>query len=216
MSVKLINYIKKNRVSTTEISDAISKKGSLKNIKPIDYQNSNHKVGRISCIFAFNDSNYLVHDGIKKVKKNDIAIIFTRDCGDKSIIGDIISKYLILYKEVAAIVVMGNVRDLPRLIKERYPIWSEGFNPVGVKNLFTGNFPKKEKQEILDRYEGGIAVCDLTGVVVIEKKEANQKTLKKIKFIEKQEDVWYQCLDVKKWDTKKIIVQKAYKKLKNI
>ena len=35
---------------------------------------------------------------------------------------------------------------------------------------------------------------------------------KKLKFIEKQEDEWYYHLDVKKWDTKKIIVEKKYLK----
>ena len=214
MRNKIINYIKKNRVSTTEIADALSKKGSFLYLKPIDYQNSLHKTGKIKCIFAFNNSNYLVHKDAKKVCKDDVVLIFTHECGENSIIGDLISKYLILYKEAAAIAVMGNVRDLPKLTKERYPIWCRGFNPVGVVNNFTGNFPKKIMKEILSLYEGGIAVCDLTGVVAIKKKDVNEKTFKKIKFIEQQEDIWYECLDKKKWDTKKIIVDKAYKKFK--
>ena len=97
---------------------------------------------------------------------------------------------------------MGNVRDLPKLTKERYPIWCRGFNPVGVVNNFTGNFPKKIMKEILSLYEGGIAVCDLTGVVAIKKKDVNEKTFKKIKFIEQQEDIWYEC-DKKKVGYKK-------------
>ena len=63
---KIINLIKVNRISTTEVSDALSKKGSLENIRPIDYQNSLHKVGSIKCVFAYKESNYLVHDQIKK------------------------------------------------------------------------------------------------------------------------------------------------------
>ena len=212
MLKEIIKYVKKNRVSSTEISDALSKKGNLKNIRPLDYQNSLHKVGKIKCVFAYNESNFLVHQGAKNAKKNEIIIIFCEQCNDKAIIGDLISKYLILYKEVSAIVVVGNIRDLPRLTKEKYPIWCAGFNPVGAKNHFTGNFPKKIKDDIIKKYEGGIAICDLTGVVVIPKKDVNNKTLKKIKLVEKQEDIWYHCLDVKKWDTKKIIVDKAYKK----
>lgn len=213
MMNKIIEYIKKNRVSSTEISDALGKKGSILNIKPIDYQNCFHKVGRIKCAFAFNNSNYHVHSDIKKVKKNDIVIIFANECGDKAIIGDLISKYLILYREAAAIIVMGNVRDLPRLHKERYPIWCKGFNPVGVKNEFTGHFPQKLKEQIQKDFEDGIAICDMTGVVTIKKANVSNQILKKIKFIEKQEDIWFECLDVKKWDTKKIVVDKKYKKL---
>lgn len=209
---KIINLIKVNRISTTEVSDALSKKGNLDNIRPIDYQNSLHKVGNIKCVFAYKESNYLVHDQIKKVKKDDIVIIFTKDCNNKSIIGDLISKYTLLYKEASAIIVIGYVRDLPKLIKEKYPIWCEGFNPVGCHNHFTGNFPKKLKDEIIKRFENGIAVCDITGVVIIEKKYINNAMIKKLKFIENQEDLWYYYLDVKKWDTKKIIVEKKYKK----
>jgi len=209
---KIINLIKVNRISTTEVSDALSKKGNLDNIRPIDYQNSLHKVGNIKCVFAYKESNYLVHDQIKKVKKDDIVIIFTKDCNNKSIIGDLISKYTLLYREASAIIVIGYVRDLPKLIKEKYPIWCEGFNPVGCHNHFTGNFPKKLKDEIIKRFENGIAVCDITGVVIIEKKYINNAMIKKLKFIEKQEDLWYYHLDVKKWDTKKIIVEKKYKK----
>ena len=180
MRNKIINYIKKNRVSTTEIADALSKKGSFLHLKPIDYQNSLHKTGKIKCIFAYNNSNYLVHKDAKKVCKDDVVLIFTHECGENSIIGDLISKYLILYKEAAAIAVMGNVRDLPKLTKERYPIWCRGFNPVGVVNNFTGNFPKKIMKEILSLYEGGIAVCDLTGVVAIKKRMSMKKLLKKL------------------------------------
>ena len=53
----------------------------------------------------------------------------------------------------------------------------------------------------------------MTGVVTIKKANVSNQILKKIKFIEKQEDIWFECLDVKKWDTKKIVVDKKYKKL---
>ena len=62
MLKKITDYIKTNNVSTTEVSDALSKNGSLENVRPIDYQNSHQVVGRILCVFAYNDSNYLVHD----------------------------------------------------------------------------------------------------------------------------------------------------------
>ena len=209
---KLINYIKVNRVSTTELSDALSKSGSVLGVRPIDYQSARHKVGKIKCVFAYNNSNFLVHEDLKKVNANDTVIIFTKKFNNKSIIGDLIAKFTLLYKQASSIVVLGNVRDLPKLIKERYPIWCKGFNPVGSENIFKGNFPKNEKTKILKKFDGGIAVCDATGVVLVEKNKISQKLFDKIKFIEKQEDYWYHCLDVKKWDTKKIIVDKSYKK----
>jgi hypothetical protein len=37
---KIFNYIRANRVSTTEISGILGKTGSITNIKPINYTNS--------------------------------------------------------------------------------------------------------------------------------------------------------------------------------
>ena len=209
---KLIDYIKVNRVSTTELSDALSKSGSVLGVRPIDYQSARHKVGKIKCVFAYNNSNFLVHEDLKSVNANDAVVIFTKKFNNKSIIGDLIAKFTLLYKQACSIVVLGNVRDLQKLIKEKYPIWCKGFNPVGSENNFKGNYPKKEKNNILKKFEGGIAVCDSTGVVLVEKSMVTKKLLDKIKFIEQQEDSWYYYLDVKKWDTKKIIVDKDYDK----
>ena len=209
---QLIRYIKVNRVSTTELSDALGKKGSIPGIRPIEYQSARHRVGKIKCVFAYNNSNFLVHEDLKNVKPNDVVIVFAKKINHKSIIGDLVAKYTLLYKQACSIVVLGNVRDLQKLIKEKYPIWCKGFNPVGSENNFKGNYPKKEKNNILKKFEGGIAVCDSTGVVLVEKSMVTKKLLDKIKFIEQQEDSWYYYLDVKKWDTKKIIVDKDYDK----
>ena len=57
---QLIRYIKVNRVSTTELSDALGKKGSIPDIRPIEYQSARHRVGKIKCVFAYNNSNFLV------------------------------------------------------------------------------------------------------------------------------------------------------------
>jgi len=212
----IINYLKKNRISTTEVADALGKKGVFKNIKPINQLSNFHKVGKIKCIFAAHKSNYLVHDGIEGLEKEDIPIIFAYNCFNNSIIGDLISKYVLLYKRAEAIVVLGCVRDAPKLIKENYPVWSEGFNPVGCKNNFTKQFPAKLKQKIKKKFENGIVVCDTTGVVAIKKRQINKKLLDKLRDIEKQEDLWYYCLDTLKWNTKDIVVKKKYLKEKKI
>ena len=171
------------------MSDALLKSGSILGIRPIEYQNARHKVGKIKCIFAYNNSNFLVHEGLKNVEENDVVIIFAKKFNNKSIIGDIIAKFTLLYKQASSIVVLGNVRDLPKLIKEKYPIWCKGFNPVGSENNFTGNFPKGEKSKILKKFEGGIAVCDATGVILVENKKISNKLLDKIKFIEKNKKI---------------------------
>ena len=67
-----------------------------------------------------------------------------------------------------------------------------------------------ERKEILNNYAGSIAICDDGGVTIIKKEYVNQDTLERLKRIELQEDIWSFCLDTLKWDTKKIICEKAY------
>lgn len=214
---KIIDYIKENRVSTTEVADALSKKGNIANVKLVNPLATNiHLVGNIRCIFASTESNFLVHKEIINVKKNEIVFIFTYNCNDKAIIGDLISKYILLYKQAKAIVVLGNVRDVAKLTKENYPIWSYGFNPIGCVNHFTKPFPLKDKKIILDQFDKSIAVCDYGGVVVINKNKITNVFLESLKAIEAQEDLWYYCLDTLKWNTLDIVSKKKYLKQKKI
>ncbi len=213
---EIINYIRKNRVSTTEVADALGKLGAVDNIKPLNNNNNLHKVGKIKCIFASFESNYYVHEAIQDIKEDEIPFIIPYKCKNKAIIGDLISKYLVLYKGVNAIIVDGNVRDVSKLQKENYPIWCQGSNPIGCVNHQTKKIPSNVAAKYTKKLNGAIAVCDTGGVVVIENKKINNNTLTKIKALEVLEDIWYFCLDNLKWSTKEIVCDKKYMKKINI
>lgn len=205
----IIEYCKENRVSTTEVADALGKQGVLPLVKPLN--DGHYKVGKVYPVFTAYGSNYDVHDQILGVSKNDVVMIFAHECDDLAIFGDLVSKFLILYKKASAIVVHGLVRDVAKLKREDYPVWSEGSTPLGCKNNKTSeSFPKNIKQEITQSFDGSIAICDDGGVTIINKEQVNKDTLDRLKRIELQEDIWSFCLDTLKWDTKKIICQKAY------
>ena len=57
-----------------------------------------HQVGEICPIFAANNSNYDVHEQIKKVKPGEIPFVFTENI-DRAVFGELVSKFLILYKD---------------------------------------------------------------------------------------------------------------------
>lgn len=214
---KIIDYVRKNRVSTTEVADALGKKGSIDNVKLINPHNTNvHVVGNVRCVFASTESNFLVHKEITKIKKDEVVLIFTHDCNEKAIIGDLISKYILLYKQAQAVIVLGNVRDVAKLIKENYSIWSYGVNPIGCVNHYTKPFPLKIKKNILMQFDKSIAVCDSGGVVIINKNNISKNFLESLETIEAQEDLWYYCLDTLKWNTLDIVSKKEYLKHKNI
>ena len=205
---QILKFCISNRVSTTEVADALGKAGVLPRMQPI---NSNKFcVGRVRAIYTANESNYAVHEQIRHVEKGEVVIIFTHNCDNRAIIGDLISKYILLYKGATAVVVQGLVRDAACLKREGYAVWSEGVSPLGCYNLPADAYPEDLKKQMEETYNEGIAVCDDGGVTVIPKKLLNQSMLERLHRIEMQEDIWFFCLDTLKWDTKKIVCDKAY------
>jgi len=210
MKEKIIDYIKRNRVSSTEIADCLGKKGAIFNANAIN--RGHFTVGNVFYVYAANGTNWDVHKQIENVNDNDIVFIEVLDNLDKAVFGDLVSKYLLLYKQANAIVTNGLLRDAPKLIKENWKIWCKGFSPVGFVNEKT-EITKSQNQLInqsKEKYEAAIAVCDDTGVVIIPKSLHNGDFYKKIQFIEEQEDIWFDCIDRKKYSTFETVCIKKY------
>ena len=205
---KILEFCIANRVSTTEVADALGKAGVLPKVLPINL--NQFRVGPVRAVFAANNSNYAVHDQVRDVQKGDVVIIFTNNCDDRAIIGDLICKYVLLYKGAAAVVVQGLVRDAARLRREGYAVWAEGVSPLGCYNTPAEPYPPDMEAQMRKSYEGGIAVCDDGGVTVIPQSLFTDEMLDRLSRIEMQEDIWFFCLDTLKWDTKKIVCDKAY------
>ncbi len=206
---KMISYLKENRVSSTEVADAMYKKGAIENVQAIN--RGHFCVGPLRWIYAWQGSNWDVHEQIQNVKKGEVVLIECFNCDNKAIFGDLVSKYLILYKQASAVVVQGKLRDIPRLIKENWPIWCDGFTPIGcVNNKPDIEMDKKIIEQRREYYKNSIAVCDDSGVVVIPKEKINDDFYKRLEFIEEQEDIWYECIDRKKWSTFDTICLKKY------
>lgn len=209
IQTKIIDFIRRNKVSTTEVADCLGKTGALKGIYPIN--RGHFKVGRVKWVYAYDNSNYPVHEQIIDTQEGDIVFIEAFDCGDRAIIGDLVSKYLLLYRQSQAIICNSYFRDAADLIKENYPIWCKGFNPVGCFNVRPSyDFPEDKKKEHAEKYEGSIAVCDDCGVVIIPKDEINHNFYQRLIAIEEQEDIWYDRLDHFKENTFEIVCLKKY------
>lgn len=210
MNIKneIVEYIKKNRISTTEVADALNKKGVMRGVNAM--LSDIHCVGIIRSVFSANNSNYFVHEQIRDVQENEIVIIHVHNCDDRAIIGDLVSKFILLYKGARAIVVDGMVRDAAKLKRESYAVWATGVTPLGCYNEQAEPFPIEKEEEIRSDLDGAIAVCDDGGVVIIPNKNINSIMLERLHEIEQQEDIWSFCLNTLKWDTKRIICDKEY------
>ena len=148
-----------------------------------------------------------------KAEPGDIVFIDAIDCKGRAIIGELVSKYILLYRQANAIISNAKFRDAAALIRENYPIWSTGFTPVGCFN--------KEPKEPVDpawlalhraMYDGAIAVCDDCGVVIIPKECHTEEFYQKLVAIEEQEDTWFDRLDHYKDNTFDIVCLKTYLK----
>ena len=206
---KIIDYIRRNRVSTTEVADCLGKKGALPDIMPIN--RGHFKVGKVKWVYAFDNSNYPVHEQIRDTEEGDIVFIEAFDCGERAIIGDLVSKYILLYLQAQAIICNTKFRDASALLKENYPIWCTGFTPVGCfNNPPSYTFDNETKKAHKEKYDGAIAVCDDCGVVIIPKELHTEEFFTKLEAIEAQEDIWFDRLDHYKENTFDIVCLKKY------
>lgn len=206
---EIIKYIKRNRVSSTEIADCLGKSGVIEGAQALN--RGHFSVGEVAYFFAVGESNWNIHEDLQHGCMDKIVFIDAIDTNNRAIIGDIVSKYTLLYQGARAIVTNGKMRDAHILIKENYPIWCGGVSPVGC---FNKKVDLTDYLELINErrafFEEAIAVCDDSGCVVIPKDCINEKFLDEIKKIEEQEDIWYDCIDRRKWSTYKTICLKEY------
>lgn len=204
----IIELIRRNRISTTEVADALGKSGVMAGMRPVTPDL--HCVGVGRAVFAAHESNYAVHEQVRDVQKGEVPVVVAHDCGERAIFGDLVAKFLLLYRGADAIVVDGLMRDSARLRRERMAVWCRGHTPLGCFNRPADPFPGDVAERYRAQIDGGIVVCDDAGVVIIPASKVNQKTHERLEYVEAQEDIWFFCLDTLKWDTKMIVCDKAY------
>lgn len=212
ISEKIIEYIQSNKVSTTEVADCLGKTGVIPNVYPINARQ--FRVGKVRWVYAYNESNWEVHEQIRDVEKDEIVYIETFNCNDRAIVGELVTKFLILYKRASALVTNAKMRDVHRLIKEDYPVWCTGVSPVGCFNVKNEEpFDEAIIKDRMEKVNGSIFVCDDSGVVMIPKECHTEEFYHKLEQIEEQEDIWFDCIDRRKWDTFDTVCLKKYKDL---
>ena len=115
------------------------------------------------------------------------------------------------------VVVNGLVRDVHTLRKENYAIWCTGTTPLGCinENIKAPVHIEAEAMKRKAYFEDSIMVCDDSGCTLIAKEHINENTLKKLEFMELQEDVWFYCLDTLKWSTYETVCLQKYLENKN-
>ena len=208
---KIVDYLIKEKVSTTEVADALGKTGAVSDIEPLN--RGHYQVGRVKWVYACEESNWTVHDQIKEIEENHIIFIDSFQCGNRALVGELVCKYLFVYRKSRAVIVRGKVRDAAGLMQENWPIWCTGCNPIGCfKDKPEKDISASLKIEYREKYDGGIAICDDCGVVVIPKKKADIDFLNSLYCIGKQEKIWFDRLEHYNENTYEIVCEKKYLK----
>lgn len=207
---EILAYIKRNRVSSTEVADCLGKTGVLEDIRPVN--SGMFRAGLVRYIYGHSESNWSIHEQARDVQEKEIVVMDGIHTGNRALVGELVTKFIIYYKMAEAIISLQNMRDANDLIKNRYPVWCKGFTPVGCFNNEVQETEeiKQIVQEKKAFFDGALAVCDDTGVVVVPKEKLNEDFLKKLEAIEQQEDIWFNCIDFKKWDTFDTVCKKKY------
>lgn len=210
---RIITLIRRNRISTTEVADCMNKTGVIPDVSPITP--NLFRVGLVHFSYGYNESNWATHDLLRTFSEGKILVAIPVDCGERALFGALVSKFIMLYRQGEAIVVQGPLRDMPHLKKEGWPIWCTGATPIGCFNTEKDAYlPSEQEAQLRSQYEGSIAVCDDSGVVLIPKSLHTEEFIEKLKFIEEQEDTWFDCIDRLKWDTYDTVCLKKYREKK--
>jgi regulator of RNase E activity RraA len=206
----IVREIKRNRISTTEIADCLGKSGAIRDVSAVN--RGLFAVGKTRYIYGHSESNWSIHEQARDVCEGEIVIMDGIDVKDRALVGELVVKFILLYKGAAAVVMLGKARDANDLIKNNFAVWCRGFSPVGCFNtdVLESDSIKETVAKQREIYDNAIAVCDDTGVVVIPKDQLNIEFIDKLKQIEEQEDIWFNCIDRRKWDTYDTVCLKRY------
>lgn len=208
LAAQIIDYIKINRVSTTELADALGKTGEINPlIKPVSKKM--RCVGMVYYVPAINESNWYTHYYLQNVPKNAVVFVEGINCNNKAIFGSLVAKYACLYKQVSGMVVSGYIRDIQEIIKQDYPVWALGSTPIGCFNVDNGIDEELIRKQ-QEKYNNGIILADDGGVIFVEKNKITKELLENIDRIEKQEDIWFDCIDRLKYSTFETVCLKKY------
>lgn len=208
---KIIAYLRRNRVSTTEVADCLGKTGAVEGVFAVN--RGFYRAGKIRYIYGCMESNWPIHEQARDICPQEIVFIDGIEVKNRALVGELVVKFITLYQGAEAVVMLGNARDVNDIIKQNYPVWCKGYSPVGCFNTpveLTADV-KQQIEQARSIYEGGIAVCDDTGVVVIPESHITEAFYQKLEFIEEQEDIWFDCIDRRKWDTYDTVCLKKYK-----
>lgn len=210
ISEKIINFIRESQMGTEEVSDCLEKSGLVKYAKTI--KQGNYCVGLVQYVYGYDDSNWPIHEQIRDIDPNKILFVDDINVHERALFGQLVSSFIFMNKNAIAIITNGYMRDIKGLLKDNAKVWCKGITPIGCfnKRVELRNDIKYISDVNKAYYEGSIAVCDDSGVVLIPKYKLTEDFLEKLRNMNKQESIWFDCVKNRNWDTYDTVCLKKY------
>ena len=89
---EIIAYIKRNRVSTTEVADCLGKTGAVANVHAVN--RGHFCVGAVRYIFGHTESNWPIHDQARFVQEDEVVLMDGIDVKGRALVGELVSKFI--------------------------------------------------------------------------------------------------------------------------
>ena len=172
-------------VSTSNVSDAMHRKGEMRRLKPIVYKGK--IIGKAYTVRAYPGDWSKTVQAIDKAKKGDIIVIDAHS-SRVALWGSLASRSA-KNKGIAAVVIDGTVRDVEEIKELEFPVYARYISPTAgePKGLGELNIPIKCGGEEVE--PGDYIIADENGIVVIPHKRALEIANRALYIKEKEERV---------------------------
>ena len=109
---RIIDRIQRNRISTAEVTDCLEKTGALPRVVALN--RGHHRVGKVFWTYAHEARNWHLHEQLRGAPERAVIVTEAFECEGRALYGNLVAKFLLLYRQAAALVACGNLRDAPR------------------------------------------------------------------------------------------------------
>lgn len=182
---KYISEFEKLDVST--VYEAQGKQGLMHHrIRPI--QTGKLVCGSAVTVTCYAGDNLMIHAAIEVCKPGDILVVSTIGESVNGMIGELIVRGL-MAKGVQGVIIDAGVRDVERVRKLGFPIWSRAIHSQGTTKALGGWVNAPTLCGEVNVNPGDLILADDDGVVVVKQEELQESLEASHKLIEKEESV---------------------------
>lgn len=193
------------RVSTSNVSDAMHRTGQMHNLNPISFEKKFY--GKAYTVRAYPGDWSKTVQAIDAAEKGDVIVIDAH--GSRVALWGELATRSALNKGISGLIIDGGVRDVDEIKKMKFPVYARCVSPAAGEPKGMGEMNVTIRCGGLEVNPGDYVLADENGIVVIPKKRAMEVAQRALYVKEKEDRVRKeieegktlgQILKLGKWD----------------